>query len=112
MRKAPFPSKLGIITVLVLSSASFDHLGTSHLFHLFRSSPSKLFSRFRSRRREEAQEQTESRNQSKLPPITPPLEELESFHWTLLGMYLCIVGGLCLLIAVHVHIHRPLPHER
>jgi hypothetical protein len=24
----------------------------------------------------------------------------------------CIVGGLCLLIAVHVHIHRPLPHER
>jgi hypothetical protein len=39
-------------------------------------------------------------------------EELESFRWTLLGMYLCIVGGLCLLLAVHVHIHRPLPHER
>jgi hypothetical protein len=45
-------------------------------------------------------------------PMTPPLEELESFRWTLLGMYLCIVGGLCLLLAVHVHIHRPLPHER
>jgi hypothetical protein len=57
-------------------------------------------------------EQTESRNQSKLPPMTPSSEELESFRWTLLGMYLCIVGGLCLLIAVHVHIHRPLPHER
>jgi hypothetical protein len=56
--------------------------------------------------------QTESRNQSKLPPMTPSSEELESFRWTLLGMYLCIVGGLCLLLAVHVHIHRSLPHER
>jgi hypothetical protein len=44
--------------------------------------------------------------------MTPPLEELGSFRWTLLGMYFCIVGGLCLLLAVHVHIHRPLPHER
>jgi hypothetical protein len=30
--------------------------------------------------------------------MTPPSEELESFRWTLLGMYLCIVGGLCLLL--------------
>jgi hypothetical protein len=44
--------------------------------------------------------------------MTPSSEELESVRWTLLGMYLCIVGGLCLLLAVHVHIHRPLPHER
>jgi hypothetical protein len=44
--------------------------------------------------------------------MTPSSEELESFRWTLIGMYLCIVGGLCLLLAVHVHIHRPLPHER
>jgi hypothetical protein len=43
--------------------------------------------------------------------MTPSSEELESFRWTLLGMYLCIVGGLCLLLAVHVHLHRPLPHE-
>jgi hypothetical protein len=41
--KAHFPSKLGSITVLVPSSASFDHFGTSHLFHLFRSSPSQRF---------------------------------------------------------------------
>jgi hypothetical protein len=27
-------------------------------------------------------------------------------------MYLSIAGGICLLLAVHVHIHRPLPHER
>jgi hypothetical protein len=47
-----------------------------------------------------------------MPPITPSLEELESFHWTLIGMYLFIIGGLCLLLAVHVHIHHPLPHER
>jgi hypothetical protein len=26
-------------------------------------------------------------------------------------MYLCIVGGVCLLLVFHVHIHRPLPHE-
>jgi hypothetical protein len=26
-------------------------------------------------------------------------------------MYLCIVGGVCLLVVFHVHIHRPLPHE-
>jgi hypothetical protein len=25
--------------------------------------------------------------------------------------YLCIVGGVCLLLVFHVHIHRPLPHE-
>jgi hypothetical protein len=57
-------------------------------------------------------EQTGIRTQAKMPPMTLSAEGLESFRWTLLGMYLCIVGGLCLLIAVHVHIHRPLPHER
>jgi hypothetical protein len=41
--KAHFPSKFGSITILVPSSASFDHFGTSHLFHLFRSSPSQRF---------------------------------------------------------------------
>jgi uncharacterized membrane protein len=44
--------------------------------------------------------------------MTPSSEEFESFRWTLLGMYLYIVGGICLLLAVHVHIHCPLPHER
>jgi hypothetical protein len=44
--------------------------------------------------------------------MTQSLEELESVRWTLVGMYLCIVGGICLLLAFHVHLHRPLPHER
>jgi hypothetical protein len=39
------------------------------------------------------------------------LEEFESLRWTLVWMYLCIAGGVCLLLAIHVHIHRPLPHE-
>jgi hypothetical protein len=43
--------------------------------------------------------------------MAPSSEEFESFRWTLIGMYLCIAGGLCRLLAVHVHIHRPLPHE-
>jgi hypothetical protein len=40
--------------------------------------------------------------------MTQSSEEFESFRWTLIGMYLCIVSGICLLLAVHVHIHRPL----
>jgi hypothetical protein len=44
--------------------------------------------------------------------MTQSYEEVESFRWTLIGMYLCIAGGICLLLAVHVHIHRQLPHER
>jgi hypothetical protein len=44
--------------------------------------------------------------------MTQSSEEFEMLRWTLLGMYLCIVGGICLLLAVHVHLHRPLPHER
>jgi hypothetical protein len=35
-------------------------------------------------------------------------EEFKSLRWTLVWMYLCIAGGLCLLLVVHVHIHRPL----
>jgi hypothetical protein len=44
--------------------------------------------------------------------MTQSLEEFEMFRWTLVGMYLCIIGGICLLLAVHVHLHRPLTHER
>jgi hypothetical protein len=40
------------------------------------------------------------------------LEVFESLRWTLVGMYLCIAGGIYLLLVFHVHIHRPLPHER
>jgi hypothetical protein len=39
------------------------------------------------------------------------LEMFESLRWTLVGMYLCITGGICLLLDFHVHTHRPLPHE-
>jgi hypothetical protein len=35
----------------------------------------------------------------------------ESLYWMLAAMYLCIVGGVCLLLVFHVHIHCPLPHE-
>jgi hypothetical protein len=44
--------------------------------------------------------------------MTQLLEEFDSLRWTLVRMYLCIAGGICLLLAVHVHIHRLLPHER
>jgi hypothetical protein len=44
--------------------------------------------------------------------MTQFLEVFESLRWTLVGMYLCIAGGICLLLVFHVHIHRPLPNER
>jgi hypothetical protein len=49
---------------------------------------------------------------SVLRAMTPILEVFEMLRWTLVGMYLCITGGICLLLAFHVHIHRSLPHER
>jgi hypothetical protein len=39
------------------------------------------------------------------------MEMFESLYWTLVAMYLCIIGGVCLLLVFHVHIHRSLPHE-
>jgi hypothetical protein len=39
------------------------------------------------------------------------VQMFESLHWTLAAMYLCIVGGVFLLLVFHVHIHQPLPHE-
>jgi hypothetical protein len=39
------------------------------------------------------------------------VEMFEPLRWTLVVMYLCIVGGLFLLLVFRVHIHRPLPHE-
>jgi hypothetical protein len=39
------------------------------------------------------------------------VEMFESLRWTLVAMYLYIVGEICLLLVFHVHIHRPLPHE-
>jgi hypothetical protein len=47
------------------------------------------------------------------PSSTMPqfVEMFESLRWTLATMYLCIIGGFCLLLVFHVHIHRPLRHE-
>jgi hypothetical protein len=39
------------------------------------------------------------------------VEMFVSLRWTLVVMYLYIVGGVCLLLVLHVHIHRLLPHE-
>jgi hypothetical protein len=39
------------------------------------------------------------------------MEMFEPLHWTLVAMYLCIVGVVCLLLVFHVHIHHLLPHE-
>jgi hypothetical protein len=39
------------------------------------------------------------------------METFEPLHWTLVAMYLSIVGRVFLLVFFHVHIHRPLPHE-
>jgi hypothetical protein len=44
--EAPFPSELGIITVLVLLLASLTTLPLEHLSQLLHSSPSKPFSVF------------------------------------------------------------------
>jgi hypothetical protein len=41
--------------------------------------------------------------------MAPFLEMFESLRWTLVGMYLRITDGICLLLVFHVHIHRPLP---
>jgi hypothetical protein len=39
------------------------------------------------------------------------VEMFEPLRWTIVVMYLCIVGGACLLLIFHLHIHRPLPHK-
>jgi hypothetical protein len=57
--KAPFPSKLALSLFLFFLQLALATLPLEHLSHLFRSSPSKLFLRLRSRRREEAQSRPE-----------------------------------------------------
>jgi hypothetical protein len=39
------------------------------------------------------------------------VEMFGPLRWMLVGMYLCIVSGVCLFLVFHVHIHHPLPHE-
>jgi hypothetical protein len=61
------------------------------------------------------QKQLGRRSREEPQPASPTMpqfmEMFESLRWTLAAMYLCIVGGICLLLVFHVHIHHPLPHE-
>jgi hypothetical protein len=54
---------------------------------------------------------TERRTPAPSSTMAQFMEMFESLRWTLAMMYLCIVGGVCLLLVFHVHIHRPLAHE-
>jgi hypothetical protein len=78
---------------------------------LLRHSPSKLFSHLHRQPPEEAWKEIERRTPAASPSMPQIVEMFESLRWTLAAMYLCIVGGVCLLLVFHVHIHRPLPHE-
>ena len=39
------------------------------------------------------------------------LEMLKSVDWCLVIMYICFAFQACMILAFHVYIHRPLPHE-
>jgi hypothetical protein len=89
----------------------FGQPATSSPLPLLRHSPSKLFRRLCRQPPEEARKKTERRTPTFIVDMAQFVEMFESFHWTLVAMYLYIVGGVCLLLVFHVHIHRPLPHE-
>jgi hypothetical protein len=67
-KKAPFPSELGIITVLVLLLASLGYTATKASLPSTSILPSKLFSLVRPRRRGEAQ----SRSKEEFKPSCHP----------------------------------------
>jgi hypothetical protein len=109
--KAPFPSKLGIITVLVLLLASLATLPLEHLSQLIHSFPSKLFSVFISdvkeklrvdRKQKSIQAATHDSAFGRARVVSLDIDRDVSLYRR----------RICLLLAVHVHIHRPLPHER
>jgi hypothetical protein len=54
---------------------------------------------------------TERRTPAPSSTMAQFVDMFESLYWMLAAMYLCIVGGVCLLLVFHVHIHCPLPHE-
>jgi hypothetical protein len=82
----------------------------AHFCH-FRPLPEQVVCRLRRQPPEEAQKKTERRTPTFIADMAQFVEMFESLHWTLVAMYLYIVGGVCLLLVFHVHIHRPLPHE-
>jgi hypothetical protein len=81
-----------------------------HLCHCSAWSSSKLLAVFLTISRISSKK-TEGRTPSTSLTMPQFVEMFESLRWTLVVMYLCIVGGVCLLLVFHVHIHRPLPHE-
>jgi hypothetical protein len=83
----------------------------AHPHCCFAHSPSKLCCHLHRRPIEEVGRRTREEPQPASPTMPQFVETLESLRWTLVSMYLCIVGGVCLLVVFHVHIHRPLPHE-
>jgi hypothetical protein len=89
-------------------------LANPPLAHLCRSSahsPSKLFAIFVDNLQEQLGRRPREEPQPTSPTMDQFVEMFESLRWTLVAMYLCIVGGVCLLLVFHVHIHRPLFHE-
>jgi hypothetical protein len=91
---------------LVLANSPLAH---SRCF--FAHSPGKLFSRLRRPPLEEVGRRPRRGTPAASPTMPQFVEMFESLRWTLAAMYLCIVGGVCLLLVFHLHIHRPLPHE-
>jgi hypothetical protein len=72
---------------------------------------SKLFHRLRRQPPEEARKKTERRTSARIADHAsvrggarvPPLDACSNVPLH--------VGGVCLLLVFHAHIHRPLPHE-
>jgi hypothetical protein len=84
---------------------------TSPFLLLLRPLPEQAVRRLRRHPREEAQKKTDRRTPTFIADMAQFVEMLKSLRWTLVAMYLCIVGRVSLLLVFHVHIHRPLPHE-
>jgi hypothetical protein len=83
----------------------------AQLYRVLYSAPSELFPAFVDSLQKKLERRSREEIKLVLPTMVQLLELIESLRWTLEGMYLCIVGGICLLLVFHVHIHRPLPHE-
>jgi hypothetical protein len=109
--KASYLSKLGITTSLVVPPASLGHPATSPSIPSVPSLAKQAVhpsSTATSRRSSEVDRRKDSSQANTHDSV---LGIVRVIRWTLIGMYLYIVGRICLLLVVHVHILRPLPHE-
>jgi hypothetical protein len=89
----------------------FGQPATSPSLSLLRPLAEKAVSPFVDNLQKNLERRPREEPQSASPTMVRFVEMFESLRWTLVAMYLCIVGGVCLLLVFHVHIHRPLPHE-